>query len=154
MKIRGWRRATLVALDGLLAVSAIGGGLALLSHWIEFPAEWLDGSPFSDYTVPGLALTLLVGGGAFAAAVATFRSQARGGPLSAAAGLMVIVFLTVEVVVAGSERGVMRSLQMVYFANGLLLVAVASWPWTRVGGACTASLARLPRSSRSSSQLR
>jgi hypothetical protein len=128
--MRRWQRRTLVTLDAFLAVSAIGGGLALLSHWIDLPTELLKGSPFGSYTIPGLALTFLVGGGALGAAVAVLRSSAFGALLSASAGLMVIVFLMVELFVVGSEPGYMRSLQLVYFANGLLLIAVASWPST------------------------
>jgi hypothetical protein len=125
-----WHRIALVTLDGFLAVSAVGGGLALLMGSIQFPLAWLAGSPFGNYIIPGLALLILVGGGALVATAALLWRPALGVMLSALAGLVVLVFLVVEVLVVGSEPGLMRSLQMTYFAIGLLIVAVAAWSWS------------------------
>jgi len=56
------------------ALSAIGGGIALLAGTSKdgvlieaggqarFPLEWLQDTPFSDYTIPALILTIGVGG--------------------------------------------------------------------------------------------
>ena len=54
-------RSTLLVVEAFVAVTAIAGGLALvlgalipdLSWVITPPAEYLEGSPFSSYLVPG-----------------------------------------------------------------------------------------------------
>ena len=66
------------ALGGLLAfgaLNAFAGGYYGLSGAPGVPVEWLEGSPFSDYTVPSLILFIVVGGSLLIAAV--FRSCAR-----------------------------------------------------------------------------
>jgi hypothetical protein len=52
--------------EGLIALSAIWGGIALLAGTykdgvlieaggrVQFPLEWLQHTPFSDYTIPAL----------------------------------------------------------------------------------------------------
>src|SRR5215213_5996079 len=63
-------RITLLAVEAFVAVTAFAGGLALmlgaiipyLSFVIIPPADYLEGSPFSSYLVPGLLLALVLGG--------------------------------------------------------------------------------------------
>ena len=71
------------------ALSAIGGGIALLAGTYKdgvlieaggqarFPLEWLQGTPFSDYTIPALILTIGVGGSSLIAATLVFTGRAR-----------------------------------------------------------------------------
>jgi hypothetical protein len=47
--------------------------------------------------------------------------------------LLVIDLLVVEILVVGSEPGLMRWLQIVFFASGLTLVALAVWPSSHSG---------------------
>lgn len=67
----------------LVAVSALGGGIALiigslspdLATVLSPPAAYLAGSPFSSYLVPGILLAVLVGGLHAAAFVLTVRRE-------------------------------------------------------------------------------
>jgi len=120
-------RWVLVALSGFLALTAIAGGVGLLSGAVSPPLEDLAGSFFPDYTVPGLALMLVVGGLALAATVLLLRRHRRAWAASAIAGLAIIGFEAVEVVVIGSPAGYARSLQLVYLGLGALLIALALW---------------------------
>ena len=54
----GGAEVALLILAGFVALTAIGGGIALAAglEGERFPAEWLEGSPFEDYRVPGLIL--------------------------------------------------------------------------------------------------
>jgi hypothetical protein len=56
-------RITIGLLTGFIALTAIGGGIALLIgiEGERFPLEWLQGTPFTDYTIPALLLALVVG---------------------------------------------------------------------------------------------
>ena len=47
---------------GFIALTAIGGGIVILTGVDQFPLEWLEGTPFPDYTIPALLLSVVVGG--------------------------------------------------------------------------------------------
>jgi len=119
-------RGLLIGLDLFLGVTELAGGLAILAGAITFPREWLQGSPFSTYTVPGLAL-LLVGMVTLAAAGLAIGRHAWGLPASLAAGLLIMGFEIVEVAVVVRQAGAAAFswLQPVYFVLGLLLALVA-----------------------------
>lgn len=89
-RARGHLRACAIATEIVVGIAALGGGYGLLRDAEGMGAEraWLDGSPFSDYTVPGLALLVVGGGGLLAAAAIALRAPRRG---PAAGGLMAIV---------------------------------------------------------------
>ncbi|HYI19120.1 MAG TPA: hypothetical protein VD836_10450 [Solirubrobacteraceae bacterium] len=48
-------RAALIGIDALIAVNAVGGAWYALAGAPNVPKEWLEGSPFRDYRVPGLS---------------------------------------------------------------------------------------------------
>ena len=49
-------RIALAAIEAIIGLGAIGGGIAILTgafnQWL--PLAWLQGTPFNDYTIPGL----------------------------------------------------------------------------------------------------
>jgi hypothetical protein len=98
MKHKG-RRITLVVIELFVGLWAVIGGIGLVTGAIPFlrmPVEYLQGTPFSDYTIPGLLLLLVVGG-SFLFAAATILTGLEAGVLaSALAGLTVIGFESVE----------------------------------------------------------
>jgi hypothetical protein len=83
-------RWIVAGIEIVIGVGAVFGGYGLLSDAEGLGAKqaWLDGSVFPDYTVPGLFLLLVIGGGMFGAAAITVlaRQHAR-----VAAGVMAIV---------------------------------------------------------------
>ncbi len=88
-------RIVLLLLDAFLSLTAIAGGVGLLSEINAPPVEALAGSPFRDYTVPGLAL------------------------------LVIVIFEIVEILAIGSTPGVARTLQIFYLTLGGLILALA-----------------------------
>lgn len=135
----------LTLLAGLLGLSAVPGAVALLVGFQTPPVEQLAGSPFTDFTIPGLALLVLVGGSAIVATVLLVR-RSRFAPISSAfAGVVVMAFEFVEVLAIGSPPGPARVMQVGYFSIGTLLVALSlaamlneSWERpTRVATVCT-----------------
>jgi hypothetical protein len=120
-------RWVLIGLSGFLALTAIAGGIGLLSGAVAPPLEELAGSVFPDYTVPGLALMLVVGGLAAAATVLLLRRHRLAWAAAASAGAAIIGFEVVEVLVFGSPLGIARNLQVFYLGLGALLVALALW---------------------------
>ena len=49
------RAPLLIGIDALIAVNAVGGAWYALAGAPNVPKEWLEGSPFRDYRVPGLS---------------------------------------------------------------------------------------------------
>lgn len=122
------RKALIVALGilaGLLAISAIPGGIMLLAGIYSPPVEQLAGSPFKDFTIPGLSLLILVGGTAAVAVGLILRKSRLAVPAAASSGLAVVTFEFVEVLVIGSPAGPARAMQIAYFSLGAGLIAAS-----------------------------
>ena len=62
MFFRKFEGLLLIGLNAFLAVTAFVGGIGLLTGTIVPLPEMLQGSPFTSYTIPGLALLVLVSG--------------------------------------------------------------------------------------------
>ncbi len=114
-------------------VSGIGGGLGLSldpsGQSVGIPLEWLQGSPFSDYLVPGLVLLVLLGIGPLVAAFGawTGRRWSWATSLLVAAGLL--IWLGVEIAVIGYQPE--PPLQMVYGLVALSILSAAYVPSVR-----------------------
>jgi MinD-like ATPase involved in chromosome partitioning or flagellar assembly len=122
-------RVLLILLDGFLAITAIAGGLGLLTGVNAPPVSDLAGSPFSDYTIPGLALLVLVGGTATVATYLTVRRHPYAALVSSLAAAMIIAFEIVEVLVIGMPPGIARNLQVFYLTLGLIILVTALAYW-------------------------
>lgn len=119
-------RVALLILDAFVALTAIGGGVAMVATLDRFPPEWLRGSPFADYSIPGLILAGVVGGSAAAAAVALWRRPRLGVPASAMAGAILAGWVVGEIVIlnqngaATSPRTMMEGLYLIVGAVMML----------------------------------
>lgn len=119
----------LVVLTGFLSLTGFAGGIGLLFNLNAPPVEQLGSSIFKDYTVPGLALFLLVGGGALLAMTLLLRKNKYGLLFANAAGIIILFFEFVEVLVIGSPAGVARTLQIFYFGLGTLIAVFVMGVW-------------------------
>lgn len=119
----------LIVLTIFLALTTIAGGLALMANIISMPVSLLQGSVFGSYTIPGLALAVLVGGGAVFAAVLLLRRSRFGLLFATTAGVMIMFFEFVEMLVIGSPAGIARTLQVFYFSLGTLIVVASMGSW-------------------------
>jgi hypothetical protein len=114
-----WDRALLRSLLAFLAVTTLIGGLGILMDWWGLSPEWLDGSIFPSYTIPGLALI----GVGLAALLAGFLSSVDhrfGKPAAVLAGVAIAIYEAVEVLVVPFHW-----LQVFYVAVGLLIILLA-----------------------------
>ena len=66
------------------------------------PRVWLAGTPFSDYTIPGLTLVIVVGGTALLAAATVFIQREWAVLVSVLAGLFMAGYEVVEVVLTAN----------------------------------------------------
>lgn len=94
-------RFTLGTLLAFLALNAFGGGFYGMSGAAGVPLELLDGSPFSNYFIPGLFLFVVVGGSALFASIAVFANSRFARMASFANVLIVFSWLTVQVLIIG-----------------------------------------------------
>jgi hypothetical protein len=94
------RRFTLCGLNLFLAANAVAGAL-----WVVpgLPREWLAGTPFVDYTIPALALGVVVGMGALIAAVLLIVRPDAGAFASGVVGAGMMIFELVEASVVGGD---------------------------------------------------
>ncbi len=124
-------RITLGLLTGFVALTAIGGGIAMLvgAEAQRFPLAWLEGTPFTDYTIPALLLAIAVGGSALAACVAIFVSPKASTVISALAGLVLMGYVTVEVLILKQVPPGPTVIELFYLAIGLVIVVLAVTTW-------------------------
>ena len=121
---RAW--LTLVVVSFFVGATAVAGGVGLMTGLTAVPVDWLKGSPFVSYQVPGLAL-FGVGVIALLAAVAVLRRHALGALLTVVAGLLLIGFEIVEIAVMGLFLD--PPLQPVYLALGFLMLGLGARLW-------------------------
>jgi hypothetical protein len=126
-KVIGRRPGTvwvLMVLLGIQALGAIGGGAGLVQDPvgnIGMPLSMLEGSPFSDYLIPGLILLIVVGLVPAAALYGLARRQRWGWWLAIVAGAGLVIWIVTEVMLLGYLPGSGIGLQI---AMGLLGAAV------------------------------
>lgn len=121
-RLAGTLHALLVALAVFLGLTAAAGGVMLLMGVYAPPVEQLQGSAFSDFTIPGAFLLIVVGGSATCAALMLARKHILALPAAGLAGAIIMCFEFVQVIVIGSPPGAPRVMQVLYFGVGLTLV--------------------------------
>ena len=135
MEHRSKTTRVLTAIQLLVAVSAFGGGIALVAapdgSNLQFDKELLDGSPFNDFLVPGLILMLAVGGSSLIAAFMVWTGQDRAVEVNFAAGAIVFGWITIEAIIIGE----VSFLHWLYWTLGAvtMVMALASWRGEHLG---------------------
>ena len=119
-------RTTLIMLLAIGAVSAVAGAVGLLTDTLQMEESLLEGSPFSSFTIPGLILGVIVGGSQFVALAALLRHSFHAIVAAGAAGCIMAGWIIGEVLLVGSDPGIMRNLQVLYFLIGLLETILAA----------------------------
>lgn len=120
------RRSSLLALLGFVALTSIAGGAVMVVvAWLGpdrlgippemmLPPDLLQGSPFNTYLIPGLLLSLIIGGFHLAGFILLIRHHRQAPFAAAAAGFSILIWIFVQTVFVPFSV-----LQAVYFAAGL-----------------------------------
>lgn len=122
-------RIMIGVIAGFIALTAIGGGIAILIGADPFPAEWLAGTPFPDYTIPALLLSVVVGGSALMATILIFMRGAKGVLVAMAAGIIMMGYIMVEVLILKQAPPGPTPIEIMYFSLGLLLLGLGAYLW-------------------------
>ena len=128
---RGHPAALRYMLGGLLAfglVNAFAGGYYGMAGAEDVPKEWLEGSPFHNYFIPGLVLFVVVGGSFLAAAIAVFARLPIARRVASAAGAIVLGWLVVETAIIGYVSWMQPATTI-----GGLLILLLAWLLPREG---------------------
>jgi hypothetical protein len=123
--IRALRRPLFLA-DILVGASAFGGGIAITAGADKFPPEWLDGSPFSGYFVPGLILAG-VGLVALVAAVAVMVRPPLGQRISVVAGAVTMGWIAGELLILhrnSASTDPRSPVEAIYFLLGVAMAVL------------------------------
>lgn len=123
------RTATaLLIMTAFQAVSAIGGGVGLIQDPVDnigLPLSLLEGTPFDDYLIPGLILLVVVGMEPLVAFLGLQRGYSWAWWVALCAGIDLIGWVVVEVILLGYLPGWGLALQAVYGLLGVATIAVA-----------------------------
>jgi hypothetical protein len=125
-------RGILAILTAFLAVTTIGGAVLVVP---TLPLEWIEGSIFTDYTLPAVALGAVVGGLSVIAFLTVLVRPEIAGLTAILAGVAMIGFEIVEILAVGfslAEYGLAEPvawLQVVYIVIGILTAAVGLALW-------------------------
>ena len=126
-------RAALMGLLLFQGLSGLVGGAGLVSDptggSLHIPIDWLAGSPFNDYLIPGLFLLLILGAGVLAVAAAVWLRARFALPAALAVGLLLLIWLGVEILVIGYQAD--PPFQAVYGLVGLSIITLALLPSVR-----------------------
>jgi len=114
----------------VLGLGALGGGIALLAapdgSVMHFDVATLAGSPFADYTIPGLILGGLFGIGSLVVVVMGLRHDRLAPFLAFAIGCAQMIWIVVQVSIIRE----LSFLHPTFFLVGLLIAATAvPWGW-------------------------
>jgi hypothetical protein len=92
---------TLGSLLAFMALNAFGGGYYAMSGAEGVPIDWLQGSPFSSYFIPGLVLFVVVDGSSLMAAVCVFVHSRIAKFATVTAVIIVFAWLLVQIAIIG-----------------------------------------------------
>jgi hypothetical protein len=123
----------LIACLVFLGVGALAGGWGLTADPsganLGFSTEWLSGSPFPDFLIPGLFLLLALGVAPLAAAVGLWRGARWAWRAALLISVALIAWIVVETMVIGYWSD--PPLQLIFGALGVLMLALTSSPQVR-----------------------
>lgn len=136
-----WPASVYLLIVGLAfqGLSGLLGGIGLIvdptGTLLQIPVEWLDGSPFESYLIPGLVLLLVLGIGPLAVLYGLWRRASWAWLGARLVSVALLVWIGVEVLVIGYQPE--PPLQLIYGLLGVVLLAASLVPSVRwyCGGA-------------------
>lgn len=105
-----------------LGTTAIFGGIELIrTNGMGMPQEWLATTPFSSFLIPGLVLSLVVGGASLVSFFLLIRHHRYGLESSAIAGFGVQIWIFTQIYMLQHAS----FLQVLYFGTGILILVLS-----------------------------
>lgn len=89
--------------------------------------EWLTGTPFSDFLIPGIILLVFNGLGNLLGVIMTISKKARRAEYAMAFGMIMMIWIITQVVMLGY----LSVLQPLYFSTGLIQLILGAFAWKK-----------------------
>ena len=93
------------ALHLILGAAAVAAGQAFVRDpsggALGMSIDYLEGSPFRSYTIPGLFLAVIIGGTNFVSAVALRRKWTNAPAMSLVTGLLLVAWVSIQTAIIG-----------------------------------------------------
>lgn len=125
----------LTLLVGLQGLSGLAGGIGLVAdptgRSLGIPLAWLQGSPFSDYFIPGVILLVVLGVLPLFVVYGLWGGRPWAWVGSAFVGVALVGWLLVEIAVIGYHAD--PPLQLVYGVLAGLILGLLALPSVRRG---------------------
>ncbi|MBU2650814.1 MAG: hypothetical protein KKA81_07755 [Bacteroidetes bacterium] len=123
----------LIVLMIFQGLSGLGGGIGLIidpsGETLHIPLNWLQGSPFSDFLIPGIILLLVLGLFPLAVSYALIRKLSWSWMASLVVGIALIIWIVVEILIIGYQPK--PPLQLIYGLAGIFMVILVLLPGVR-----------------------
>ena len=107
-----------------MGLAAVAGGVGLVRDGSGLDTAWIEHTLLPSWTIPGVLLAVLVGGGMLTAAAISLRDRALAAPAALAMGAVLLVWLAVETLMIGWHGGPQLPLDVLCGSLGAALVAL------------------------------
>lgn len=118
-------RIVIIILTAFIALTSIGGGVAMLTGVDQFPLEWLHSTPFKNYTIPALLLSVIVGGFSLLSFFLTIKKHPQAPQSAIVAGISISGYVTIEAIILEQNPPGPTSIELLYIGLGIVLIALA-----------------------------
>jgi hypothetical protein len=120
----------LIILIVFQALSGLFGGAGLIidssGKFLNIPLEWLEGSPLSDYFIPGIILFAVLGIFPSIVIIGLLKSKYWGWIGSVLLGIALIIWIIVEIIIIGYQAD--PPLQLIYGILGVIILSLCFLP--------------------------
>lgn len=129
LEIQRYIRIALSLATGLISIAAIAGSHSMLLGSDEdgFPLRWLEGSIFSNYFYPALALGILVGITNLAACITNLLRRQITLPISIISGMMICCFVIVELITLKNNSDRPMEFDLFYLFWGIAILVCSCY---------------------------
>jgi hypothetical protein len=110
----------LITVETIFGIGAVGGGIGLLTGSVGLSKDFLAGTPFDSYLIPGLALLVFVGGSMLGAAWNLWKRSRYALYGSLAAAAMIAGWFVVQL----GTVGYISWMQPAFIGLGLIQMAL------------------------------
>lgn len=120
-------RTVLIAVMAFQGLSGVAGGLGLIADpsgaSLQIPLDWLIGSPFTNYLVPGIILFVVLGQVPLAVVFGLWKRKSWARLAAIGVGTALCIWIFVEILVIGYQPD--PPLQAVYGIVGMVILLIA-----------------------------
>lgn len=108
-------------ITGFVGLTAIGGGMAILTGVDKFPVEWLQGTPFKSYLIPAIILLVFVGGSSIFSTINLITGNRNALRNSIISGIILSGYILIEIVILKQDPPGPTSIEIFYLLLGIII---------------------------------